>query len=73
MIGNNAFKVALNMLIVRLAEELRDTHITGNSVRPGYVKNDLTGHSGFMTPEEGARLPLNLMLAAFPQAWPRKP
>jgi NAD(P)-dependent dehydrogenase (short-subunit alcohol dehydrogenase family) len=29
-----------------------------NSVSPGYVKTDLTGHSGYMTPEEGARLPV---------------
>jgi NAD(P)-dependent dehydrogenase (short-subunit alcohol dehydrogenase family) len=58
LIGYNASKAALNMLSVQLAEELRDTAIAVNSVSPGYVKTDLTGHSGSMSPEEGARLPV---------------
>ncbi|MBP2302083.1 SDR family oxidoreductase [Azospirillum picis] len=58
LIGYNASKAAVNMLTVQLAEELRDTGILVNSVSPGYVKTDLTGHTGFMTPEEGARLPV---------------
>lgn len=33
-----------------------------NSVAPGYVRTDLTGHAGFMTPEEGARLPVEYAL-----------
>ena len=33
-----------------------------NSVAPGYVRTDLTGHNGFMTPEEGARLPVRYAL-----------
>lgn len=32
--------------------------IAVNSVCPGYVKTDLTGHNGLMTPEDGARLPV---------------
>ncbi|MGN8001120.1 SDR family NAD(P)-dependent oxidoreductase [Sphingomonas sp. 22176] len=55
LIGYNASKAAVNMLTVQLAAELQDTGIVINSVAPGYVKTDLTGHSGFMTPEEGAR------------------
>ncbi|MDH1539588.1 SDR family oxidoreductase [Stutzerimonas stutzeri] len=62
LIGYNASKAALNMLTVQLAEELRDTAIVVNSVSPGYVRTDLTGHNGFMTPEEGARLPVQYAL-----------
>ena len=50
------------MLTVQLSEELRDTSIVVNSVSPGYVKTDLTGHTGFLTPEEGARLPVEYAL-----------
>ena len=45
------------MLTIQLTEELRDTGIVVNSVSPGFVKTDLTGY-GVMTPEEGARLPV---------------
>ena len=62
LIGYNASKAALNMLTVQLAEELRDTPHVVNSVSPGYVKTDLTGQNGFMTPEEGARLPVQYAL-----------
>lgn len=61
-IGYNASKAALNMLTVQLAEELRDTLIVVNSVSPGFVKTDLTGHNGFMTAEEGAKLPVEYAL-----------
>ena len=62
LIGYNASKAALNMLTVQLAAELRDTPIVVNAVAPGYVRTDLTGHNGFMTPEEGARLPVEYAL-----------
>lgn len=62
LIGYNASKAALNMLTVQLAEELRDTPHVINSVSPGYVKTDLTGHNGFMTPEQGAKLPVQYAL-----------
>lgn len=62
LIGYNASKAALNMLTVQLAAELRDTSIVVNSVAPGYVKTDLTGGNGFMTPAEGARLPVEYAL-----------
>lgn len=64
LIGYNASKAALNMLTVQLAAELKDTTIAVNSVAPGYVKTDLTGHNGFMTAEEGARLPVEYALLA---------
>jgi NAD(P)-dependent dehydrogenase (short-subunit alcohol dehydrogenase family) len=62
LIGYNASKAAVNMLTVQLAQELCDTAIVVNSVSPGYVKTDLTGHTGYMTPEEGARLPVQYAL-----------
>jgi NAD(P)-dependent dehydrogenase (short-subunit alcohol dehydrogenase family) len=62
LIGYNASKAALNMLTVQLAEELRGTPHVINSVSPGYVKTDLTGHNGFITPEEGAKLPVHYAL-----------
>lgn len=62
LIGYNASKAALNMLTVQLSEELRDTPIAVNSVSPGFVKTDLTGHGGVLTPEEGARLPVKFAL-----------
>lgn len=64
LIGYNASKAALNMLTVQLAEELRDTAIVVNSVSPGYVRTDLTGHNGYMSAEEGARLPVHYALLA---------
>lgn len=62
LIGYNASKAALNMLTVQLAAELKGSSIVVNSVAPGYVKTDLTGGNGYMTPEEGARLPVQYAL-----------
>lgn len=68
LIGYNASKAALNMLTVQLAEELRDTQILVNSVSPGYVKTDLTGHKGYLTVEEGARMPVHYALLTAEEA-----
>ena len=62
LIGYNSSKAALNMLTVQLAAELQGTPIAVNSVCPGYVKTDLTGHAGSMTPLEGAKLPVKYAL-----------
>lgn len=62
LIGYNASKAAVNMLTVQLAEELRGTSIVVNSVSPGYVKTDLTGHQGYMTAQQGAKLPVEYAL-----------
>uniref|UniRef100_A0A7C1P1F6 SDR family oxidoreductase n=1 Tax=Agrobacterium albertimagni TaxID=147266 RepID=A0A7C1P1F6_9HYPH len=64
LIGYNASKAALNMLTVQLAAELKGTSIAVNAVAPGYVKTDLTGGNGYMTPAEGARLPVQYALLA---------
>lgn len=62
LIGYNASKAALNMLTVQLAAELKGKSIVVNSVAPGYVQTDLTGGNGYMTPAEGARLPVQYAL-----------
>jgi NAD(P)-dependent dehydrogenase (short-subunit alcohol dehydrogenase family) len=54
----NASKTALNTLTVFFARELRDTSIKINSVSPGYVATDLNGHSGYLTTEQGAKVPV---------------
>jgi NAD(P)-dependent dehydrogenase (short-subunit alcohol dehydrogenase family) len=61
-IGYNASKAALNMLTVQLAEELKGTSVVINSVSPGFVKTDLNGNTGVMTPEQGANLPVEFAL-----------
>jgi NAD(P)-dependent dehydrogenase (short-subunit alcohol dehydrogenase family) len=43
-------------MTVFIAKELRQTNIKVNSVSPGYVATDLNNHSGFLTPEQGAKL-----------------
>jgi len=64
LIGYNASKAAVNMLTVQLAQELRGSAVVVNAVSPGYVRTDLTGHRGFMSAEEGARLPVHYALLA---------
>ena len=54
----NASKTALNALTVFFAKELRNTPIKVNSVSPGYVATDLNGHSGYLSPEQGAKVPV---------------
>lgn len=54
----NASKTALNALTVFFAKELRNTSIKVNAVSPGYVATDLNEHSGYLTPEQGAKVPV---------------
>ena len=54
----NASKTALNALTVFFAKELQGTPIKVNSISPGYVATDLNGHSGYLTAEQGARVPV---------------
>jgi NAD(P)-dependent dehydrogenase (short-subunit alcohol dehydrogenase family) len=62
LIGYSASKVALNMLTVQLAYELRHTSIKVNSADPGYTATDLNGHRGHQTIPEGAAEAIRLAL-----------
>jgi NAD(P)-dependent dehydrogenase (short-subunit alcohol dehydrogenase family) len=53
-IGYNTSKVALNMLTIQLAYELRGTKIKVNSANPGYTKTDLNNNQGTQPVEVGA-------------------
>lgn len=59
LLAYNSSKTALNALTVLFAKELRDTAIKINSVSPGYVATDLNGHSGYLTTEQGAKVPVS--------------
>jgi len=60
VLGYNTSKTALNAVTVQFANELRDTPVKVNAVCPGYVATDLNGHSGPRTPEEGARIAIQM-------------
>ena len=62
LIGYNASKAALNMLTVQLSAELLNSKIVVNSVSPGYVKTDLTGGNGVLTPDQAAKTPVKFAL-----------
>ena len=64
LMGYNASKAALNMLTIQLSEEFRGSPHVVNSVSPGYVKTDLTGNRGFLTPEQAAQVPVKFALLA---------
>jgi NAD(P)-dependent dehydrogenase (short-subunit alcohol dehydrogenase family) len=76
-LGYNSSKSALNMATLMFAHELRDTSIKVNAANPGMVATDLSGPGGsekfkgkpgFSTPEEGARIVVQL--ATLPQDGP---
>ncbi|MFF0724912.1 SDR family oxidoreductase [Streptomyces sp. NPDC004134] len=53
-------KTALNALTVQYANELREESILVNAAAPGYVDTDSNGHSGFLTPAQGADVVVRL-------------
>ncbi|MEO3767302.1 SDR family NAD(P)-dependent oxidoreductase [Streptomyces sp. B8F3] len=53
-------KTALNALTLQYANELRTEKILVNAAAPGYVDTDINGHSGFLTPAEGAAVVVRL-------------
>ncbi|AZM47387.1 dehydrogenase [Streptomyces sp. WAC 06738] len=53
-------KTALNALTLQYANELRTENILVNSAAPGYVDTDINGHSGFLTPAQGAAVVVRL-------------
>lgn len=53
-------KAALNALTLQYANELRKESILVNAAAPGYVDTDINGHSGFLTPTQGAAVVVRL-------------
>ncbi|MFI7421704.1 SDR family oxidoreductase [Nonomuraea sp. NPDC049684] len=53
-------KAALNALTLQYANELRKENILVNAAAPGYVDTDINGHSGFLTPAQGAAVVVRL-------------
>ena len=58
LLAYRSSKTAVNAITVFFANELRQTHIKVNAVSPGYVATDLNDHQGFLTPQQGATLPV---------------
>ncbi|MFD0684963.1 SDR family oxidoreductase [Actinomadura fibrosa] len=50
----NVSKTALNGLTVAYAKELADGPIKVNAVTPGFCATDMNGHTGHLTPAQGA-------------------
>jgi NAD(P)-dependent dehydrogenase (short-subunit alcohol dehydrogenase family) len=67
-LGYSSSKAALNAVTVQFANELRGTPVKVNAVCPGYVATDLNNHSGPRTPEQGARVAIQM--ATIPQDGP---
>jgi NAD(P)-dependent dehydrogenase (short-subunit alcohol dehydrogenase family) len=59
-------KTALNAFTVMLANELRDTGISVNSVTPGYTATDLNQFQGAKTAEQGAMPIVQLAIKSDP-------
>jgi NAD(P)-dependent dehydrogenase (short-subunit alcohol dehydrogenase family) len=54
--GYRMSKAALNAMAVSLARDLRVAGIAVAILHPGYVRTDMTGNAGNVTPDEAARL-----------------
>lgn len=59
-------KVALSALTMVQQKELEPRGISVNSIHPGLVSTDMTMHIGFLTPDEAAETPVDLVLDAPP-------
>ncbi len=59
-LGYCSSKSALNAITVQFANELKATPVKVNAVFPGYVATDLNNHSGPRTPEQGARIAIEM-------------
>jgi NAD(P)-dependent dehydrogenase (short-subunit alcohol dehydrogenase family) len=59
-LGYSSSKSALNAITVQFANELKATPVKVNAVCPGYVATDLNNHSGPRTPEQGARIVIEM-------------
>jgi NAD(P)-dependent dehydrogenase (short-subunit alcohol dehydrogenase family) len=59
-LGYCSSKSALNAITVQFANELKGTPVKVNAICPGYVATDLNNHSGPRTPEQGARIAIEM-------------
>lgn len=60
MLSYNTSKAAINAVTVQFANELRGTPIKVNAVDPGYTNSDMTRRDGVRTPEQAARIAIEL-------------
>lgn len=60
LLAYNSSKAALNAITLLYANELRETSIKVNAASPGFVDTDLTRHTGRLTVQEGATIPVRL-------------
>ncbi|MBO0840391.1 MAG: SDR family oxidoreductase [Sciscionella sp.] len=60
LLAYNSSKTAVNAITVAFAKELANSGIKVNSACPGYCATDMNGHQGFRTPEQGARIAIEL-------------
>jgi NAD(P)-dependent dehydrogenase (short-subunit alcohol dehydrogenase family) len=61
-------KCALNMYVVQLAVELKDSNVLVNACCPGWVRTRMGGEDAALSPQEGADTPV--FLATLPQGGP---
>ncbi|THV31370.1 SDR family oxidoreductase [Glycomyces paridis] len=57
-----ASKSALNMMTVSYAVELKGTSVKVNAMTPGYTKTDLNHNTGWRSPQESAKVAVDLAL-----------
>jgi NAD(P)-dependent dehydrogenase (short-subunit alcohol dehydrogenase family) len=68
LLGYPVTKAALNAVTAQYAKQLRDKGILVNSVCPGLVATDFSGHSGDRTPAQGAAIAVRM--ATLPEDGP---
>lgn len=62
LLAYGSSKAALNMITLRLANELTSAGIKVNAADPGFTATDMNQHRGTRTVEEGAATPVRLAL-----------
>jgi NAD(P)-dependent dehydrogenase (short-subunit alcohol dehydrogenase family) len=65
--GYRMSKAALNAMAVSLARDLRVAGVSVAILHPGYVRTDMTGQSGNVTPEQAARQLIDRIDALSPE------
>ncbi len=65
--GYRMSKAALNALAVSLARDLRLAGVSVAILHPGFVRTEMTGHTGNVTPEQSARQLLERIDALTPE------